>query len=122
MVNDNDHFRVIIAGGRDLNDYDLLCTKCDRIVLRRKPTAIICGEARGADLLGKQYAHQHRIEVLSFPAEWNIYGSRAGYLRNEEMADHADALVAFWDGKSKGTKHMIQTAEKRGLLMRVIRY
>lgn len=122
MVNDNDHFRVIIAGGRDCDDYDLLCAKCDRIFLRHKPTAIICGEARGADLLGKQYAHKHGIEVLSFPAEWDLYGKRAGYLRNEEMADHADALVAFWDGKSKGTKHMIQTAEKRGLLMRVILY
>ena len=115
-------FRVIIAGGRDFDDYDLLCEKCDRIFSHCKPTTIICGEARGAHQLGATYANKHGIEVLSIPAQWDLYGKRAGYLRNVAMADRADALVAFWDGQSKGTKHMIQTAEKRCLLTRIIRY
>ena len=61
------------------------------------------------------------ITVRYYPAYWSLYGKKAGYLRNEQMAQHADALVAFWDGESKDTKHMIDLAEKYRLETRVIR-
>lgn len=113
---------VIVAGSRTFDDYKLLCEKLDKVFEKVKPTAILCGEARGADALGKKYAQAHGIPVLSFPADWDTYGKQAGYLRNEKMAENADALVAFWNGSSAGTKHMITIAKKKGLRTRIINY
>lgn len=118
-------FKVIIAGGRDFNDYNLLKTKVDRILFNKKLTHKICilsGKARGADSLGERYAKENSLEILEFPADWETFGKRAGVKRNAEMANEADALIAFWDGVSQGTKHMIDIATKKGLLVRTIRY
>lgn len=115
-------FNVIIAGTRTFLDYDLLRSKCDHYFSRIKPTAIICGEACGADRLGKRYAEENGIPVLSFPAEWDKYGKSAGYIRNQQMAVHADALIAFWDGESKGTHNMITIAKNKGLPCRIVLY
>ena len=115
-------FNVIIAGSRDFNDYPLLAEKCSKLFANKKPTAIVCGEARGADSLGKRYAKENGIPVLSFPADWDKHGKRAGYLRNCEMVENADALVAFWDGNSRGTMHMISIAKEKGLAVRIIRF
>lgn len=116
------NFQVVIAGGRDFADYSLLCQKCDQFFRNKRPTAIISGMARGADLLGAQYAWEHGIPLLEFPADWSRLGKRAGMLRNLQMLDAADAVVAFWDGQSKGTHHTITEAKRRGLPMRVVRY
>jgi hypothetical protein len=71
------------------------------------PTEIVCGLAKGADTSGKEWADCHDIPVTFFPAEWKKFGKSAGALRNREMGNYADVLLAFWDGKSRGTKHMI---------------
>ena len=97
--------KVIIAGSRNFNNYDFLQNKINKLKLNI--TEIVCGEAKGADLLGKQYGINNNIPVKSFPAEWDKYGKSAGYIRNKEMAEYADYLIAFWDGESKGTNHMI---------------
>lgn len=115
-------FQVIIAGGRDFSDYELLCRKCDKFFQDKRPTAIISGMARGADSLGTRYAREHGIPVLEFPADWEGLGRRAGMVRNLQMLDAADAVVAFWDGASRGTRHTIQEAKKRGLPLRVVQY
>ena len=83
---------------------------------------VVCGKAKGSDTLGEQYAKEHGYEVQYFPADWNRYGKVAGYIRNTTMAKNADALVAFWDGESPGTKHMIETAQSLGLRVRVKTY
>jgi hypothetical protein len=83
---------------------------------------IISGTCRGADLLGEQYARENNLPVYRFPANWKKYGKTAGYLRNRKMAEKADALVAFWDGKSRGTANMITLARGRQLQIRIIRY
>lgn len=117
--------RVIIAGGRDFDNYTLLCSKLDKILSRVCQTHeihIVCGIARGADMLGAEYAKARNYTVDSYPAEWNRYGKRAGYIRNEQMANNADALVAFWDTQSKGTSHMIMLAREKQLKVRVILY
>jgi hypothetical protein len=80
---------------------------------------VLCGLARGADLLGERYALARRIHILYYPADWKKYGASAGYKRNIEMADNADALIAFWDGKSKGTRNMINLAKERKLVVKV---
>lgn len=118
-------FRVIIAGGRDFNDYPLLKAKCDKILASKSQThniVVITGAARGADSLGEQYARENGYAIDSRPADWNAHGKSAGFIRNVQMANSADALIAFWDGKSHGTKHMIDTAINKGLETRTIIY
>jgi len=103
--------KTIIAGGRDYMfvqaDWDVL----DGLVI----TEVVCGGARGADECGKQWAMDRKIPVKMFPADWDAHGRAAGHIRNREMAEYGERLVAFWDGKSRGTKNMIQTACKLGL-------
>ena len=113
-------FKVIVAGSRDFDDYPLLCWKLDRLLAQKMgDVEIVCGKARGADSLGEQYAKERGIPVRYFPADWRTLGQSAGYQRYIQMAQYADALIAFWDGQSKGTKHMIDTARQFGLDVRI---
>lgn len=119
-------FRVIVAGGRKFNDYQLLKAKLD-YYLQHKVTqgytiVIVSGEATGADSLGERYAKEKGYLIERYPAEWDKYGLSAGYKRNVKMGNAADALVAFWNGISKGTKSMIQIAKDKNLLVRVVNY
>ena len=117
---------LIVAGGRDFTDYKLLKEKLDFLLSNtdKEEVTILCGMARGADLLGKRYADENNIDVWEYPANWEKYGKQAGYLRNSQMADEGTHLVAFWNGtvKGSGTYNMIQIAHKRGLIVRVVRY
>lgn len=102
--------RTIIAGSRACSDYNTLLraiSDIDRII-----TTVISGTAQGADKLGERWAEKNNIPVERYPAFWELYGKSAGYVRNETMATRAlhGALLALWDGKSKGTKHMIDLA------------
>jgi hypothetical protein len=114
--------KIIIAGGRDFWDYNLVKSKLDKVLNHYKEFEIVCGKASGADTLGERYAKENNLFVAEFPADWNTYGKKAGYLRNEEMAKYADGLIAFWDGKSKGTLSMINLANKYGLQVSIIKY
>lgn len=116
-------FRVIIAGGRDFDNYQLLKEAMDKLLCNiTDEIIVVCGQARGADTLGEQYAKEKGYTVAYYPADWKQYRKRAGYLRNEQMAQNADALVAFWDGESRGTKNMIDLAKRYGLKVRIKRY
>ncbi len=121
---DFEMIKVIVAGGRDFYDYGLLCNVLDYQLSRRTidEVEIVCGMARGADLLGKKYADSRGIKVVEFPADWDTKGKAAGYVRNADMADYATHLVLFWDGESKGSKHMYDLANKKGLVVKVVRY
>lgn len=114
--------RTIIAGGRNFNDYEFAGKEIDYFfnLLSSHPT-VVSGGARGADRLGEKYAVENDLKLRQFPAEWDTYGKSAGYRRNVQMADYAEALLAFWDGESKGTKHMIDIALDKGLLVKVVR-
>ena len=114
--------RVIIAGGRNFNDYNKLRNSCDKILSNQTEIEIVSGTANGADKLGERYATDNNYKLSVFPAEWDKYGKSAGYKRNQQMAEYSDSLIAFWDGKSKGTKHMIDIARKLNLNVRVISY
>lgn len=113
--------RVIIAGGRDFNDYKILCKVCDHMLSKSTSIEIVSGAAKGADSLGEQYAIDRLLVLKEFPADWSI-GKSAGYIRNKQMAQYADALIAFWNGKSKGTKHMIELAKSNGLKVKIQYY
>ena len=110
--------KTIVAGSRDYTNYTAVAS-----ILRRCPwgiTEVVCGEARGADAMGRKWAENNDVKIASFPADWDQYGKAAGYKRNTEMAEYANACVAFWDGKSTGTKHMIDIALEHGLHLLVV--
>lgn len=112
--------KIIIAGGRDFNNYYIL----EKVLNSFKGfiDEVISGDARGADELGARWATYNNIHVNHFPADWDYYGHAAGFIRNIEMADNADALIAFWDSKSKGTEHMIKTMQLKKKPYRVFDY
>jgi hypothetical protein len=105
--------KVIIAGGRDITDYSIV--KTAYVKSGFMATEIVSGGARGVDYLGEVLANNINISIKRFPADWNKYGKRAGPLRNLQMAEYADALVAVWDGESKGTANMIMQAREHKL-------
>lgn len=109
--------KTIIAGSRSIKNYN----KVAEIINRYNEdlnfqdltiTEVVSGGANGVDSLGEIWAEEHDIPFKRFPADWDIHGKSAGYIRNEEMADYADALLAIWDAKSRGTKHMIDIMHK----------
>ncbi len=98
--------KIIVAGSRQL-DSRLYQHRVPKLLWRIPPTELVCGMAKGPDTWGYDYGKENKIPVIEFPARWDLFGKRAGFLRNQEMATYADLLIAFWDGTSKGTKHMI---------------
>lgn len=114
--------KIIIAGGRDFKDYKQLCSICNDILPQFENVSLISGTARGADRLGERYAKEHGYKVKKFPADWTAFGNRAGIIRNRQMAEYADGLIAFHDHKSKGTKNMIFEANKEELMIVVAYY
>lgn len=124
--------RIIIAGSRDFNDYELLKKSAIEIITKKTMlpdlTRIVSGGARGADTLGERFANEMGLEISRFIPDWDGLGKRAGYVRNAEMAkfavedDNDGMLIAFWDGQSRGTKHMIDLAKKYGLEVHVVNF
>jgi hypothetical protein len=120
-----DNFKVIIAGSRGFSNYKLLREQCNKFLREKRKTSniiVVSGHARGADTLGEKYAQDEGFALEIYPAQWKKLGKQAGYRRNEQMAEVADALIAFWDGSSKGTKHMIDIMNEKNLLVRVVEY
>lgn len=115
---------LIVAGGRDFTNYRLPKEKLDFLLSNtdKEEVTILCGKAKGADSLGERYANENNIDVWEYLANWEKHGKSAGYLRNSDMADAGTHLVAFHNGISRGTKHMIDLATKKGLVVRVIKY
>ena len=110
---------TIIAGGRNIENYAWLL-----MAIRESGfeiTKVVSGGARGADKLGERWARVNGVPVEVFEAEWDKYGNSAGPIRNEKMGRVGEALIALWDGKSRGTKHMIDTANRLKLRVFVFR-
>jgi len=106
--------KVIIAGSRSATVASVrhalaLCPWTDEI------TIVISGTAAGADQGGELWAAENGLPVEQYPADWKAHGRRAGPLRNKQMAENADGLIAVWDGQSRGTKSMIDLANQRRL-------
>lgn len=122
--------RIIIAGTRTFYNYSVIAREADNLisdlyknhaVIFRSEIEIVSGHARGVDMTGESYARNNRYGLKIFQAEWDLYGKSAGYRRNEQMACYAyqdatgNALLAFWNDKSVGTKHMIDLAKRYNL-------
>ena len=114
--------KLIIAGGRNFTNYQKLTETCDTILRDQTNIEIVSGTSKGADQLGEKYAKQKGYKLTKFPADWNKFGKAAGPIRNQQMANYANALIAFWDGKSKGTKNMIVRARSSKLISEIYKY
>lgn len=117
--------KLIVAGGRDFTDtpYMVEClTDLEENYPEYKKPELICGMARGADMTAHNLWVDVELPIHRFPANWAKHGKSAGYIRNAQMAEFADALVAFWDGQSKGTAHMINTMKKLNKPVHIFRY
>ena len=116
---------IMICGSRSFNNFALL----EKLVLEDmqdyldknpqighfnpKETTIISGKARGADTLGELFARKYGLKVAEYPAQWNLYGKRAGFIRNEQMRNESDIVIMFHDGKSKGTAHDLKLCKEK---------
>lgn len=131
--------KVMIFGGRDFNNYNLLKEKCDEILKDiEDEIVIVSGKASGADSLGERYAKEKRYIIEEYPAKWNDlnatpcrikvnrygreYNTLAGMNRNKDMVNASDIAIGFWDGKSKGTANSISLAKKKGIRLEIIKY
>ena len=116
-------YRVIIAGSRSFSNYELLREHCLSLLQEKMKThhvIIVSGHAHGADALGERFAKEQGLALELHPAKWKILGNAAGIIRNADMARVSDALIAFWDGNSRGTAHTINFAKRRGLAVSIV--
>lgn len=125
MEQSMNEFKLIVAGGRDFNDRHTMWNELLRLSeteYKTRAISIVNGMARGADLLGREFAVTNNVKFYDMPADWGKYGKAAGFRRNGDMALFADGLLAFWDGQSKGTAHMIETMQKMNKPTHVVMY
>lgn len=118
----NKTMKLIVAGSRNFNNYNLLRDSIFNNYKDIQSLEIVSGTARGADSLGEYFAKANNLILHQFPAEWDTYGKSAGFIRNKKMGDFADELLAFWDGRSRGTIHMIEYMWKLNKPVKIIRF
>lgn len=114
--------KIIIAGGRNFNDYPLLKQRMDFFTQNMGDVEVVCGKAIGADTLGEQWAKENNHNIAYFPADWDNLGRGAGHIRNRQMAKYGTHLVLFWDGSSKGSASMLKYAQQHDLKVREVIY
>ena len=104
--------KIAVVGSRTVSDYEFVKFILDQHV-DADVDIIISGGANGADALGERYAYEFcSNDPVIFPANWKRFGRRAGFLRNQEIVDECDIVIAFHDGVSKGTKNTISLAKR----------
>jgi hypothetical protein len=113
--------KLAVVGSRQFEEqyYDDVRDLLESIVNNYDVKLIISGGARGIDSLAERFADEQNISKSIFPAQWDKYGKSAGYIRNQLIVDNCDKLVAFWDGKSKGTEHSINLAKEQSKLLKI---
>lgn len=110
-----EQLKVIVAGSRTWDDWETMESILDAWKPRIKE--IVSGNARGADEMGEWWASKNEVQLKVVPANWSRHGRAAGHIRNKEMAEYADGLILFWDGKSPGSRNMLNLAKQRRLVI-----
>lgn len=113
--------KIIIAGSRSFQNYKLLKEKMDKLTIKLDNIVVISGHALGTDRLGERWAWENGFTCEVYHPDYTKYGKEAPIIRNKEMCKVASSLVAFWDQKSLGTRHIIEHARKQGLQVKVIK-
>lgn len=116
-------FRLIVSGMRDWSDWRRVYKRLDAILKLRPNLILVHGACpTGVDAIADRWAARRGVRVLRFPANWKVYGKRAGPVRNEKMARRgADYCMTFWDGKSRGTGSMYRAARRAGIPTRQVK-
>ena len=109
---------VLISGSRTIDDPEVIAKAIDDSGF--EITGILSGGAKGVDALAEAWAEQHDIPVTRIVPDWKRHGRGAGFQANKKLLARADAVIAIWDGKSKGTKDVIDKAEKKGMSVKVM--
>lgn len=112
--------KVAIIGSRGFKDYELMKRCLDPV--KEKITLIVSGGARGADTLGEVYAEENSIPTKILLPDWETQGKVAGFLRNKQIVENADIIIAFWDGESKGTQHSFKLAKELNKKLKIVKY
>ena len=112
--------KLAVVGSRNFNDYNLMERYLDKIHSVEPITYIVSGGAKGADSLSEKWAVDNNIPTLIFKPDWNKYGKRAGFIRNEDIIKSCNKCISFWDGISKGTKHSINLCKKYNKKCKII--
>lgn len=112
--------KTIIAGSRGATQYKFIELATQLCYF--EVTSVVSGTCRGGDKLGERYATANNLPLELYPADWKKYGKSAGFIRNAEMVENADALIAIWDGFSNGTKNMIEIARRKKFPILVYNY
>jgi hypothetical protein len=110
--------KVAVIGSRSFNDYERLKDTLSKIDV----SLLVSGGANGADKLGEQYANENNIPTKIFLPDWEKHGKAAGFLRNTDIINEAELVVAFWDQQSNGTRDSIQKAEKQGKKVMIVTF
>jgi len=105
---------LLIVGSRSFTNYALMVETIYSQYSIDEIDHIISGGADGADALAERFAIEHGISFTEYPAKWRTFGKRAGILRNINMVNEADKVIAFWDGKSAGTQFTIRYSKEKG--------
>lgn len=108
--------RVAVIGSREFDNFDLLKSTLDNYYISK----LVSGGADGADHMGEMYAVENRIKTLIFRPDYDKHGQKAPIIRNKAIIDNSDFVIAFWDGKSKGTKYAIDYAKKLGKELKMV--
>jgi len=112
--------KLAVVGSRNFNDYPLMKKYLDKIHSIEPITLIVSGGALGADTYAECWAEDNKVSRKIFKPEWNKYGKKAGFLRNVTIIENSNKVIAFWDGKSRGTKHSIDLAKKQGKKCKIV--
>ena len=112
--------RVGVIGSRGFDNYDLVCQELNPI--KNDIDIIVSGGAKGADTLGEKWAKENNVNTLIFKPDWNKWGKRAGFIRNKDIVDNSDYVIAFWDGSSPGTLSSIKLCKKAGRKIKIVKY
>ena len=114
--------KLAIVGTRDFTDKDLFLREIEAIRSNHQIDTIISGGATGADSLAEIYAAENSIAIIIHRPEWSRYGRSAGPRRNALIVQDSDMMIAFWDGKSRGTLSSINLAKAKGIPLKIVRY
>lgn len=108
---------VAIVGSREFGDLEQVVTFVNTLPVG---TVVVSGGARGVDSIAEAATKRRGLETCIFPADWTHYGKAAGIRRNVEIVNKADVIVAFWDGRSRGTEYTIELARVKGKVLHVV--
>jgi len=116
--------KLAVIGSRGFHDYEFLKLEIKKFLQENNftLTKIISGGAKGADKMAEYYATEYSIPITIFFPDWDKYGKSAGFMRNEQIINTADAVIAFWDGTSKGTLGSINLSKEKNKILKIVQY